>query len=255
MKLHFLGTGTSTGVPQVGCTCSVCCSKDIRDKRLRTSAFLETDQGENILIDCGPDFRQQMLALGHFDRIDAVLLTHEHYDHVGGLDDLRPYCIFGDLPIYGDKLCLLHQRERIPYCFAEHKYPGVPKISLHEVSAGNPFYVGKQSVLPFMVMHAKLPILGYRFGKTAYITDMKTIPQESFRFLQCLDTLIVNGLRFEPHGSHQTIQEAVSFSKMIRAKKTYLIHISHHAGLHEIIQENLPENIYVAYDGLQISCE
>lgn len=157
----------------------MCASADPRDKRLRTSAWIETDCGESILIDCGPDFRQQVLSLNHFSRISAVLLTHEHYDHVGGIDDLRPFCVFGEIPVYGDAICLEHQRERMPYCFAEHRYPGVPKISLHPVRPGEVFRVGKQEILPFVVMHAQLPIMGYRFGRTAYITDMKTIPDES----------------------------------------------------------------------------
>ena len=255
MKLRFLGTGTSTGVPQVGCKCEVCSSKDPRDKRLRTSAWLTTDSGENILIDCGPDFRQQVLQLNHFGPIDAVLLTHEHYDHVGGLDDLRPFCVFGEIPIYGDARCLQHQRERIPYCFAEHKYPGVPKITLKEVQAGVAFHVGEQAIMPIRIMHAKLPILGYRFGQTAYITDMKTIPEESLELLSGIKNLIVNGLRFEPHNSHQTILEAIKFSEDIGAAHTYLIHLCHHAGRHESLQKRLPSNVYLAYDGLEIACE
>lgn len=254
MKLRFLGTGTSTGIPQVGCSCQVCASADSRDKRLRTSAWIETDCGESILIDCGPDFRQQVLSLNHFSRISAVLLTHEHYDHVGGIDDLRPFCVFGEIPVYGDALCLEHQRERMPYCFAEHRYPGVPKISLHPVRPSEVFRVGKQEILPFVVMHAQLPIMGYRFGRTAYITDMKTIPDESLPLLEGVETLIVNGLRFEPHASHQTIEEAVAFSRRVQASRTYLVHMSHHAGLHVSLEECLPDNVHAAYDGLEIEC-
>lgn len=254
MKLRFLGTGTSTGIPQVGCRCQVCASADPRDKRLRTSAWIETDCGESILIDCGPDFRQQVLSLNHFSRISAVLLTHEHYDHVGGIDDLRPFCVFGEIPVFGDAICLEHQRERMPYCFAEHRYPGVPKISLHPVRPGEVFCVGKQEILPFVVMHAQLPIMGYRFGRTAYITDMKTIPDESLPLLEGVETLIVNGLRFEPHASHQTIEEAVAFSRRVQASHTYLVHMSHHAGLHVSLEERLPDNVHAAYDGLEIEC-
>lgn len=255
MKIRLLGTGTSTGVPQVGCNCEVCTSKDSRDKRLRTSAWLEADSGERILIDCGPDFRQQMLALNHFDRIDAVLLTHEHFDHVGGLDDLRPFCAFGDIPIFGNELCLMHQKERIPYCFAEHKYPGVPRISLHPVRPGEAFYVGRLRIIPILIMHAKLPILGYRIGDTAYITDMKTIPEESMGLLSGVRTLIVNGLRSEPHLSHQTIQEAIDFSNRLCVSRTYIIHLSHQAGLYETLQRNMPPHVFIAYDGLEIICD
>ena len=164
MKLLFLGTGTSTGVPEIGCTCPVCTSKDPRDNRLRTSALIHTDSGETLLMDCGPDFRYQMLRSVFFGPIDGVLVTHEHYDHVGGLDDLRPYGRWGDIPIYSDTYTAQHLRARMPYCFVEHTYPGVPRIFLREVQAGEAFRVGDTEVMPIQVMHGRLPILGYRIG-------------------------------------------------------------------------------------------
>ena len=171
MKLRILGSGTSTGVPEIGCKCEVCTSADPRDNRLRASSLLHTD-GAVILIDCGPDFREQMLRVASFEKIDGVLITHEHYDHVGGLDDLRPFCRFGEIPIYSDNYTATHLRARMPYCFLEHKYPGVPQIFLQEVEPGKNFFINHTEIIPFQVMHGRLPILGYRIGKRlAYITE------------------------------------------------------------------------------------
>ena len=174
MKITLLGSGTSTGVPEIGCTCPVCTSSDPRDNRLRCSGLIEVD-GVRILMDCGPDFREQMNRLDDFKPIDAVLVTHEHYDHVGGLDDLRPFCRFRDIPVYAEDYMAQHLRERIPYCFAQHPYPGVPRITLEEIAPGVPFHVSNAEgtqveVLPIRVMHGKLPILGYRIGNFAWIT-------------------------------------------------------------------------------------
>ena len=172
MKLRILGSGTSTGVPEIGCKCEVCTSADPRDNRLRASSLLHTDDAV-ILIDCGPDFREQMLRAASFEKIDGVLITHEHYDHVGGLDDLRPFCRFGEIPIYSDEYTATHLRARMPYCFLEHKYPGVPQIFLQEVEAGKTFFINNTEITPLQVMHGRLPILGYRIGKRmAYITDI-----------------------------------------------------------------------------------
>jgi len=256
-KLRFLGTGTSTGVPQIGCTCSVCTSSDPRDRRLRTSALIETDYGTRLLIDCGPDFREQLLPV-RFAPIHGVLITHEHYDHVGGIDDLRPFCIFGDINIFGEPLCLQHIRDRMPYCFVENKYPGVPNISLHTIAPGQPFFVREQAILPIRIMHGKLPILGFRIGQTAYITDMKGLPdngEEQRQQLKGIKTLIINGLRFTPHGSHQTIPDAIAFSREIGAAQTYLIHLCHRAGCHAALEAQLPQGIHVAYDGLEIKLQ
>ena len=173
MKLTFLGTGTSCGVPVIGCQCKVCQSADPKDKRTRCSALVETDS-TRILIDCGPDFRQQILPQP-FRKIDGILITHSHYDHMGGMDDIRPYCQFGAINVYADSLAKQSMLEMLPYCFAEHRYPGVPAIGLHEIFPHHPLQIGDLEVMPIQVMHGKLPILGFRIGKLTYITDMKTI--------------------------------------------------------------------------------
>ncbi len=255
MKITFLGTGTSCGVPQIGCDCDVCKSKDPRDKRLRCSALVEID-GKQILIDCGPDFRQQMMELP-FAKLDGVLITHEHYDHVGGLDDLRPYMKFGEVNVYAEDFCATHLEERIPYCFTpkEKRYPGVPAINLVRIEPHVSFDVEGVEVMPIRVMHAKLPILGFRIGKFAYITDMKTIPDEGLEYLKGVELLVINGLRHEEHPSHQTVEEAIAYARKVGAKQNYIIHMSHHLGLHSIEEEKLPEGFSFAYDGMIVSME
>lgn len=249
MKLTFLGTGTSCGVPFVGCDCEVCTSNDPHDKRLRCSALVEVE-GKYILIDCGPDFRQQMLSIP-FHRLDGVLITHEHYDHVGGLDDLRPYMVFGEVNVYAEDFCATHLEERIPYCFTpkEKRYPGVPAINLVRIAPHEPVVIDGVEIMPIRVMHAKLPILGFRIGKLVYITDMKTISDTEFEYLDGVDTLVINGLRHVEHPSHQTIEDAVEFARKIGAKHTYITHLSDMAGLHEKENAKLPKDIQLAYDG------
>ena len=256
MKLTILGSGTSTGVPEIGCTCPVCVSPDPKDKRLRCSGLVEVD-GVRILIDCGPDFREQMIRLDDFKPIDAVLVTHEHYDHVGGLDDLRPYCRFRDVPVYAEAYMAQRLRERIPYCFGESLYPGVPRILLEEITPDVPFYVSntegkKVEILPIRVMHGKLPILGYRIGKMAWVTDMLTMPESEYELLQGLDVLVMNALRPQPHGTHQSISEALENVKRLAPKETYFVHMSHHVGLHAEVEKELPPHVHFAYDGLTI---
>lgn len=253
MRLTFLGTGTSTGVPQIGCKCNVCTSADPRDKRLRTSVLIE-DEDTCVLLDCGPDFREQMLRLPRFKPLDSVFITHEHYDHVGGLDDLRPFCVFGEVHVYSDSYCCNHLRERIPYCFAEHKYPGVPQIHLTEIKPHQTLKIKHLAVIPFRVMHGKLPILGFRLNDLVYITDMKTIEPSEMDYVRGCKTLVVNGLRHTPHPSHQTIEEAIAFSESLASPDTYLIHMGHHAGLHAESDQILPPHIRFAYDGLTIDC-
>ena len=182
MKLTFLGTGTSCGVPVIGCQCEVCQSADPRDKRTRCSVLVETDQ-TRLLIDCGPDFRQQILPQP-FRKIDGILITHSHYDHVGGMDDIRPYCQFGEINVYADPIAKQGMLQMLPYCFAENRYPGVPAIGLHEIHAHEPLTIGDLDIMPIEVMHGKLPILGYKIGTLTYITDMKTIADSELPYLE-----------------------------------------------------------------------
>ena len=253
MKLTFLGTGTSTGVPVIGCKCDVCMSKDLRDKRFRTAALLESDT-TRVLIDCGPDIRQQLLRVP-FKKIDGVLLTHEHYDHVGGLDDLRPYCYaFGDLDIYANARTVKNVRHNFPYCFVENPYPGVPSFNLKEVEKHKEFRIGDISVVAIEVMHGKMPIFGYRFGSMAYITDMRVIADDELAWLKGVDTLVVNALRWKKeHHSHMLVNDAIEFSKRIGAKRTYLIHVTHDIGLYEEANRQLPQGFQIACDGMEIT--
>ena len=250
MKVTILGTGTSCGVPQIGCHCAVCMSEDPRDKRLRCSALVETNE-TRILLDCGPDFREQMLRVG-FDKIlDAVFITHEHYDHVGGLDDLRPFSYMQNLPVYADPYAASHLRQRLPYCLVEHKYPGIPHLRLEEMEPHEVVTVGDIKVTSLRVLHGKLPILGFRINDFAYISDMTTMEDEDVELLHGIKLLIVNALRHEPHPTHQTVKQAIEFSRRVGTTiPTYLIHMSHHVGLHAVEDALLPEGIHYAYDGL-----
>lgn len=256
MKITILGSGTSTGVPEIGCKCPVCTSSDPRDNRLRCSGLVDVD-GVRILIDCGPDFREQMIRLDDFKPLDGVLITHEHYDHVGGLDDLRPFCRFRDVPVYAERYTAERLRQRIPYCFAEHLYPGVPRITLEDIVPDAPFTVSNSEgrrveVLPIRVMHGKLPILGYRIGRMAWITDMLVLPESEYALLQGLDVLVMNALRTQPHPTHQHLQQALENAQRIGARETYFIHMSHSIGLHADAGRSLPPNVHFAYDGMVI---
>ncbi len=251
MKIVFLGTGTSTGVPEIGCQCPVCTSKDKRDWRLRCSSFITTDLGTRLLIDCGPDFRWQAIS-NRIYRLDAVLITHEHYDHVGGLDDLRPFCAGGEVNVYAEQDVAKVIRTRLPYVFAEHKYPGVPNISLHEISLA-PFMVKGETIVPVRVMHGRLPILGYRIGRMAYLTDVKTIPESEFAKLEGLDLLVINALRLDgKHPTHAGLDEALAYIGRIKPKEAYLVHESHKIGLHADVEKLLPPHVHLAYDNLQV---
>ena len=248
MRVTLVGTGTSGGVPSIGCQCEVCRSTDPHDKRLRCSALLETET-TRVLIDCGPDFRQQVLPLP-FQRFDGILLTHIHYDHVSGIDDLRPFCVFGDINIYANQGTVDGLKTTMPYCFTEHLYPGVPRLNLHVAQPHVPFTIGDIDIIPIEVMHHALPILGFRIGSFAYITDMKTINEGELPYLMGVKTMVVNALRFAPeHHSHQTVDEAIAFVRRVGAKHAYLIHPSHHIGLHKKVNAQLPQGIELAYDG------
>ena len=250
MRLTFLGTGTSCGVPTIGCQCRVCQSISPKDKRLRCSALVETER-TRLLIDCGPDFRQQVLPLP-FRRIDGILITHAHYDHMGGMDDIRPYCQFGEINVYADPIAREGLLQMLPYCFVENRYPGVPAIQLHEIHFHQPFTIGDVDIMPVRVMHGKLPIAGYRMGRLTYITDMKTIGDDELPYIEGTETLVVNALRQKPHHSHQTLDDAVAFARRVGARQTYLIHSSHDIGLHDEVNAQLPPDIQMAYDGQTI---
>lgn len=248
MTITILGTGTSCGVPVVGCQCEVCQSTHPKDKRLRCSILVETAD-TRLLVDAGPDFRQQLLPVP-FRRIDGILVTHSHYDHVGGMDDIRPYCKFGKINVYADPIAREGMLQMLPYCFAENRYPGVPQIGLNEIHAGETFTIGDIEVMPVQVMHGQLPILGYRFGSFAYITDMKTMADDQAALLQGVDTLMVNALRFDrPHHSHQLVDDAIAFARRVGARRTLLTHMCHDIGLHDDVNRRLPKGIELAYDG------
>ena len=248
MRLTFLGTGTSCGVPVIGCQCKVCRSTDPRDKRTRCSALVETET-TRLLIDCGPDFRMQILPQP-FRKIDGILVTHSHYDHMGGMDDIRPYCQFGEINVYADPQARQSMLGMLPYCFAEHRYPGVPAIGLHEIHPHELLRIGDLEIVPIQVMHGQLPILGYRIGPLAYITDMKTMDEGEMPYLEGTELLVVNALRFDkPHHSHQLVADAVAFARKVGARQTYLIHSCHDIGLHAEVNAKLPQDIQLAYDG------
>lgn len=250
MEVTILGTGTSKGIPEVGCGCRVCRSEDPHDKRLRCSVLVKT-MGMELLIDASPDFRQQ--ALRHdINHIDALLLTHVHYDHVGGIDDLRPFCLEGDIPVYCREDVGADLKRRLDYCFREHPYPGVPTFDTHIIST-LPFLIKGLKVIPIEVHHGQLPIVGYRIGKFAYVTDCKTISDSEKEKLKGLDTLIVNALRDRDHFAHLTIDEALELIKEVAPRRAFITHLCHEAGTHEELCRRLPDGVLPAYDGLVIS--
>ena len=254
-KVTLLGTGTSGGVPALGCNCEVCRSTHAKDKRLRSAALIETEN-TRLLIDAGPDIRQQLLR-EPFRKIDGVLITHIHYDHVGGIDDLRPFCVFGDIHIYGDELVTRSLPHTMPYCFpkpSEKLYPGAPVLKLHTIQPHHIYNIGDIEFEPIRVMHDKMPILGYRFGSFAYITDMKTIAESEYPYLEGVETMVVNALRFEkPHHSHQLVDDAIRFSRRVGARQVYFTHVTHQIGLHDEANKRLPQGFSFGYDGLEIN--
>lgn len=249
-RIIILGSGTSTGIPVIGCECEVCHSSDTRDSRMRASALVEVD-GQRLLIDCGPDYRRQFLDIAPL-RPDAVLLTHIHYDHVGGIDDLRPITFSHPLSLYCRPDVAEALRRSMPYCFGTNLYPGVPQISLVEISPDHPFYVGPTPVIPIPVMHHSLPIIGFRIGNFAYITDAKTVPASTFELLRGVDTLVVNALRLNPHHSHFSLSEALEFISRVNPRRAFLTHISHQMPTHARLARILPPGVFPASDGLVI---
>lgn len=252
MTVTFLGTGTSQGIPIIGSTHPVCLSSDFKDKRLRVSVLIEWDN-YSYVIDCGPDFRQQMLRAGS-DRIDGIVFTHEHSDHVLGFDDIRPfYFRQGDIPIYAHKRVLKALKKRFDYVFkTKNKYPGAPTVIQNRIK-NEPFLLKNLEVIPINGKHDKLQVFGFKFGDFAYLTDMKTVKAEEVEKIKNVKVLVVNALRIEPHLSHFNLEEALQFIAEVNPETAYLTHISHLLGFHEAIQKKLPKNVFLAYDGLEIN--
>lgn len=254
MKITFLGTGTSQGIPVIGCECPVCQSTNEKDKRLRTSIMVETNE-KTIVIDTGPDFRQQMLR-AKVKKVDAVLLTHEHNDHVIGLDDVRPFNFRYemDMPVYGEQRVLDSVKSRFDYIFSSN-YPGLPRVLLHPISKANAFQLFNIPIVPIEVLHYKLPVLGYRFGKFTYITDIKTISETELEKVKGTEILVLGALQKQQHLSHLTLDEALSLIERIQPKQAFLLHLSHRMGQHDEVEKELPSNVRIAYDGLTLEVE
>ena len=252
IEIIFLGTGTSQGIPIIGSTHPVCQSQNPKDKRLRASLAIKWNRFF-FVIDCGPDFRQQMLNCGT-KKLDGILYTHEHADHTAGLDDIRPfYFRQGEINLILTKKVLSFLRKRFDYIFESYnKYPGAPSVKVKIINKNKKFILGNKEIIPVEVLHGQLPIIGYRIDNFAYLTDVKSISNIEILKLKNLDVLVINALRKEEHHSHLNLDEALSLSRKINPKKTYLTHISHHMGFHDEIQKALPKNIYIAYDNLSI---
>jgi len=249
LKITFLGTGTSQGVPVIGCGCTVCKSADEHDKRLRSSVLVEQGE-ETVVIDTGPDFRQQMLRVG-LSKLNAVLYTHEHRDHISGLDDIRAFNYLQKSPmdVYGEERVMRSLNSGFPYVFAEKKYPGIPQVRMHVITT-EPFQIGEMKVIPIRMMHYRLPVFGFRLGDFAYLTDGNYIPESEKEKLFGVKYLVVNALRRETHISHFTLSEAVRLIEELSPRMGYLTHISHQMGPYSDLIKELPSHIRPAYDGL-----
>lgn len=254
MKITFLGSGTSAGVPMIACECEVCRSTDSRDKRYRAAVLVEA-KGRVLVIDTGPDFRNQMLE-NQVKRLDGILITHSHKDHVAGLDDVRAFNFSMDQPmeVYATEASQQQLKREFEYVFSGFQYPGIPQINLHTIDT-EPFEAAGMPVVPIKVMHYKLPVLGFRIGNFAYITDANYIAPEEIEKIKGVDVLVLNALRHEKHISHFTLQEAIEVAQECGAKQTYFTHISHQLGLHAEIDPQLPAGINLAYDRLSIEIE
>ncbi|MBK0378617.1 MBL fold metallo-hydrolase [Mucilaginibacter segetis] len=251
MTITFLGTGTSQGVPVIACECEVCTSTDVHDKRLRTSVLIQNED-KTVVIDSGPDFRYQMLRAG-VKHLDAIVFTHEHKDHVAGMDDIRAFNFKqqGPVDIYADTRVQKALVREFPYIFDDKGYPGIPQINLHTIAL-EPFDIGSLRFIPIEVLHYKLPVLGFRIGDFTYITDAKTVTEKEKQKIRGSKIVVLNGLQKQSHISHFTLDEAIAFAQDIGAQKTYLTHISHRLGKHADISPELPAGIELAYDGLTL---
>jgi phosphoribosyl 1,2-cyclic phosphate phosphodiesterase len=252
LKVYFLGTGTSQGIPVIGSDHPVCKSTDSKDKRLRVSVWLSWED-YSFVLDCGPDFRQQMLA-SNCQKVDGILFTHEHADHTAGIDDIRPFNFRqGPLPFFAHSRVIQNLKKRFDYVFETvNKYPGAPSVTTEEVVNNVPFAIGNKMVTPIDVLHGDLQVFGYRVDNFAYLTDVKTIDESEIHKLKGLKVLVINALREETHQTHFNLKEALDFITLVQPEKTYLTHISHHLGFHEEVQKKLPENVFLAYDNLEI---
>lgn len=250
MKITFLGTGTSQGIPIIGSTHPVCLSKDPKDQRLRVSVMVSWED-HNYVIDCGPDFRQQMLT-HKVTKLDGILFTHEHADHTAGIDDIRPFFFRqGDIPIYAHERVANSLKRRFDYIFADgDRYPGAPAVEVNLVENDRPFKIGNLDAVPIEGYHNRLPVFGFRIGDFVYLTDIKTMKDEEVSKIKGAKVLVVNALRIDPHHSHFNLEEALAFVEKVKPEKAYLTHISHLLGFHEEVEKKLPKNVHLAYDNL-----
>ncbi|NML65347.1 MBL fold metallo-hydrolase [Hymenobacter sp. RP-2-7] len=256
MKLTFLGTGTSSGVPMIGCSCPVCRSLDYRDKRLRAAVHLAAG-GRSVVVDTGPDFRQQMLR-ANITQLDAILFTHAHKDHTAGLDDVRAFNFRQqqEMPVFAEPRVVEQLRVEFAYVFAEHKYPGVPQVALHPIERDDaPFDVLGLAVQPLRALHHKLPVLGFRVGGLAYLTDANKLPPSTLEQMRGADVVVLNALRHEPHLSHFNLREALEILEELAPRAAYLTHISHQLGRHREVEATLPPWIRLGYDGLTVEVQ
>jgi phosphoribosyl 1,2-cyclic phosphate phosphodiesterase len=252
LKITFLGTGTSQGIPVIGSQHPVCMSKNPKDKRLRSSVLIQWDD-YNYVIDCGPDFRQQMLSVD-CQYLSGILFTHEHADHTAGIDDIRPFFFRqGDIPIYASMRVVKELTRRFGYIFeTDNKYPGTPAVKINTIAENTPFSLGEKMVIPIEVMHNRLPVMGFRIDNFSYLTDVKYIEDQQLKKLEGTEVLVINALRKEPHPTHLNFEEALEIVQYIKPKAAYFTHISHLLGFHDEVSKELPQQIYLAYDGLQI---
>lgn len=252
MKLTFLGTGTSTGIPVLGCSCDTCLSADPRDHRLRTSALLTTDSGRHIMIDCGPDMRTQLLK-HHNGPIDGVIITHSHYDHVGGVDDFRTLSYANGIDLFCRHDVADDLRRVLPYCFNNSNYPNIPRLRLNTITELEPFNIAGTAITPLPVIHGALPILGYRINNLAYITDATIVPDQTINAIKNIDTLVINALRIKPNPTHMNLEQSLGVIEKITPRRAYLIHMSHQMGQHAQASRLLPDGVSFAFDGLSIT--